>query len=137
MAEFKLGRIKFVWQGAWTTGTGYLVDDVVNVSGKSYICVVNHTASAAFATDLNIVPSKWNIIADGQTWKGNWNTATLYSIGDLVKYGGNVYVCNSIHTSTVAGITTLATSNATCAGNRFHCAVWVLPIATAIFRPFG
>jgi hypothetical protein len=116
MAEFKLGRIKFVWQGAWTTGTSYLVDDVVNVSGKSYICVVNHTASAAFATDLNVVPSKWNIIADGQTWKGNWNTATLYSIGDLVKYGGNVYVCNSIHTSTVAGTTTLATTNATCAG---------------------
>ena len=116
MAEFKLGRIKFVWQGSWTTGTSYLVDDVVNVSGKSYICVVNHTASAAFATDLNFVPSKWNIIADGQTWKGNWNTTTLYSIGDLVKYGGNVYVCNSIHTSTSPGIVTLATINATCAG---------------------
>ena len=114
MAEFKLGRIKFVWQGSWTTGTGYLVDDVVNVSGKSYICVVNHTASAAFATDLNYVPSKWNIIADGQTWKGNWNTATLYSIGDLVKYGGNVYVCNSIHTSALPGAVTLATANATC-----------------------
>jgi hypothetical protein len=114
MAEFKLGRIKFVWQGAWTTGTSYLVDDVVNVSGKSYICVVNHTASAAFATDLNFVPSKWNIIADGQTWKGPWNTGTLYSIGDLVKYGGNVYVCNSIHTSTLPGAVTLATTGATC-----------------------
>ena len=52
MAEYKLGRIKFVYQGTWTTGTSYVVDDVVTVGGKTYICTVSNTASATFATDL-------------------------------------------------------------------------------------
>ena len=35
MAEFKLGRIKFVYQGAWQTGQSYVVDDVITVGGKT------------------------------------------------------------------------------------------------------
>ena len=35
MAEFKLGRIRFVWQGNWATTTNYVVDDVVSKGGKS------------------------------------------------------------------------------------------------------
>ena len=42
MAEFKLGRIRFVWQGDWTPATSYVVDDVVRVGGNSYICVIKH-----------------------------------------------------------------------------------------------
>ena len=99
MAEFKLGRIRFVWQGPWAATTSYLVDDVVSRGGKSYICVINHTSSAAFATDFTAIPSKWNLVADGQTWRANWATSTLYNIGDLVKYGGIVYQCKTAHTS--------------------------------------
>ena len=51
MAEFKLGRIRFVWKGAWYTGTIYSVDDVVRYGGRTYICVVNHTANASFQVD--------------------------------------------------------------------------------------
>ena len=29
MAEFKLGRIRFVWKSSWTTATTYYKDDVV------------------------------------------------------------------------------------------------------------
>ena len=72
MAEFKLGRIRFVWQGAWTTGQTYSIDDVISKGGKSYICVVNHVASAHFVTDLGAIPSKWNVVADGTTWRGDW-----------------------------------------------------------------
>jgi len=99
MAEFKLGRIRFVWQGLWTTGTPYIVDDVVNRGGKSYICVVNHTAAAGFATDLNAIPSRWNLVADGTSWKGDWAPSTQYDAGDQVKYGGIVYICSTGHTS--------------------------------------
>ena len=99
MAEFKLGRIKFVWKNAWTTATTYYVDDVVRFGGKTFICVVGHTAAASFYTDLNNVPSKWNQFTDGQDWKGNWSTPTLYKINDIVKYGGYLYVCNLSHTS--------------------------------------
>jgi hypothetical protein len=48
MAEFKLGRIKFVWKGAWTNGTAYYVDDVIRNGGKTFICVAGHTAAGNF-----------------------------------------------------------------------------------------
>ena len=99
MAEFKLGRIRFVWQGAWGTGTTYAIDDVISKGGKSYICVVNHVAAADFTTDLNAIPSKWNIVADGTTWRGDWAPNTGYDAGDEVKYGGVVYICQLGHTS--------------------------------------
>jgi hypothetical protein len=109
MAEFKLGRIRFVWKGPWTTGTQYLVDDVVSNGGKSYICVVNHTASGLFGTDLDNIPTKWNIVADGTQWLGDWNTDTYYNPGAVVKYGALVYICNTAHASTDPTATLTAT----------------------------
>jgi len=97
MAEFKLGRIKFVYQGAWTTGTQYVVDDVVTVGGKTYICIVSNTASAQFATDLT--SSYWSVVADGSRWTGTWTPSTSYTVGDQVLYGGIVYICLTSHTS--------------------------------------
>ena len=99
MAEFKLGRIRFVWKGNWTTGTTYYKDDVIRQGGKTFICTVGHTAAADFYTDLNFIPTKWNQMTDGQEWKGNWTTSTSYKVGDTVKYGGTVYICNTSHTS--------------------------------------
>jgi hypothetical protein len=99
MAEFKLGRIRFVWKDEWTTATTYYVDDVVRNGGKTYICKVGHTAAADFYTDLSYSPTKWNQLTDGQEWKGDWTTATAYKLNDLVKYGGTVYICNDAHTS--------------------------------------
>jgi hypothetical protein len=99
MAEFKLGRIRFVYQGSWATGTAYSVDDVVSIGGKTYICVLSHSSSPLFATDLIANPPKWKIVADGLQWRGNWSPTTYYNSGDLVKYGGIVYECKTSHTS--------------------------------------
>ena len=76
MAEFKLGRIKFVWKDDWSTGITYLKDDVIRYRGKTYICVVGHISAADFNTDLNFVPSKWNLMTDGQAWRGSWTIST-------------------------------------------------------------
>ena len=101
MAEFKLGRIKFVYQGTWTTSSGYVVDDIVTNGGKTYICVLSHTASATFASDLAGGPgiTKWNLIADGSTWRNAWAGTTYYNPGDIVLWGGTVYICKTAHTS--------------------------------------
>jgi hypothetical protein len=107
MAEFKLGRIRFVWKDEWTTGSTYYVDDVVRNGGKTYICKVGHTASLNFYTDLQYSPTKWNQLTDGQAWQGNWDINTFYKENDIVKYGGLVYICNNSHTSaatTVLGL---------------------------------
>ena len=99
MAEFKLGRIRFVWKEAWTSGSTYFRDDVVSFGGKIYICVIGHDAADDFFTDLDVVPSKWNLVSDGQTWKGDWQVNTRYVYDDIVRYGSRLYICNTIHTS--------------------------------------
>jgi hypothetical protein len=99
MAEFKLGRIRFVWKAAWVTGATYYKDDVVRFGGKVYLCQIGHTASADFNTDLDIVPTKWNLMSDGQRWRDAWAVSTSYQEGDLVKYGGTIYICINGHTS--------------------------------------
>ena len=100
MAEFKLGRIRFVWKNNWAGSTTYYKDDVIRYGGKTYMCISGHTSSAAtngFYTDL--ASSYWQLSADGQSWTGNWANSTTYKIGDLVKYGGTIYICNTGHTA--------------------------------------
>ena len=62
MADFRLGRIKFKWQGQWLTATAYVVDDVVRFGSSSYVCVTNHT-SGTWATDLGA--AKWELMLEG------------------------------------------------------------------------
>lgn len=96
MAEFKLGRIRFIWKGAWITAVEYFIDDVIRYGGRTYICVVGHT-SGVFQTDLDA--SKWNQMSDGQEWKDDWSLNTTYKPNDIVKYGGYLYIANEGHTS--------------------------------------
>jgi hypothetical protein len=99
MAEFKLGRIRFIWKGTWTTGTTYVKDDVVRNGGKTYLCVVGHVADTDFYTDLDNIPTRWNQVSDGSEWRDNWTVDTFYNLNDIVKYGGYVYICKASHTS--------------------------------------
>ena len=55
MAEFKLERFKYNWRGNWVTGREYNRDDVVRLNGKSYVCLVGHTASSLFSSDLTAI----------------------------------------------------------------------------------
>jgi hypothetical protein len=104
MAEFKLGRLRFVWKGTWANATPYVKDDIVRYGGISFVCVLGHTAAANFDTDLNA--SRWQKMAVGLEWKTDpWTPSALYKEGDVVRYGGKVYVCTDNHTAdaTVAG----------------------------------
>jgi hypothetical protein len=99
MAEFKLGRIRFVWKGEWNDATTYYIDDVVRYGARTYICAVGHTSAADFNTDLEYSPTRWNQMSDGQAWTGDWTVSTFYKLNDLVKYGGLLYICNDSHIS--------------------------------------
>ena len=100
MAEFKLGRIRFVWKNDWAASTVYYQDDVVAYGGKIYICVIGHTSNADnFFVDFNISPAKWNIVSEGQTWKGDWQPQEIYNPDDIVRYGGRLYIATTYHTS--------------------------------------
>lgn len=96
MAEFKLGRIRFIWKGSWAAATKYYTDDIVRNGGNTYVCIAGHTAPALFSTSQS---TYWNKISDGQEWKSSWTTNTLYKVNDIVKYGGYLYIANAEHTS--------------------------------------
>ena len=95
MADFKLGRIRFIWKDSWTALTTYYKDDIVRNGGNTYVCITGHTASSDFTDDQ----SNWNKITDGQEWKADWTVDTYYKINDIVKYGGYLYIANEAHTS--------------------------------------
>ena len=96
MAEFKLGRIRFIWKGDWTTATVYYKDDIVRNGGNTFICIKGHTAPALFTTDES---TQWNKISDGQDWQGDWVYSTYYKVNDIVAYGGYLYIANTGHTA--------------------------------------
>jgi len=99
MADFVLGRIKFVWKGDWAASTAYIADDVVKYGGNSFICVVNHTASSTFEADLSANPTKWQKMVGGVDYKGNYATSTYYAVDDVVKNGASLWICTTAHTS--------------------------------------
>ena len=96
MAEFKLGRIRFIWKGDWSTSTVYYKDDIVRNGGNTYVCIAGHTAPTLF-TDLQA--TYWDKISDGVEWKGDWLNDTYYKVNDIVKYGGYLYIANEAHQS--------------------------------------
>ena len=63
MADFNLGRLRFVWKGNWALSTAYVRDDVVKYGGSSYVCVTAHTSVTSFATNS----SKFELMTEGGT----------------------------------------------------------------------
>ena len=98
MAEFKLGRIRFIWKGDWAASTVYYKDDIVRNGGNTYVCIAGHTAPTLFTTEQL---TYWNKISDGVEWKNNWTNDTYYKVNDIVKYGGYLYIANEAHQSAI------------------------------------
>lgn len=96
MAEFKLGRIRFIWKGDWSTSTVYYKDDIVRNGGNTYVCIAGHTAPTLFTDSQD---TYWNKISDGVEWKGDWSVSSYFKVNDIVKYGGYLYIANTAHTS--------------------------------------
>lgn len=91
MAEFKLGRLRFVWQGVWTTGHDYVKDDIVRYGGSSFVCVGAHTSASDFYTNYDA--GKWQLMTSGLQWQTTpWTTGTYYPEGSVVRYGGKIYI---------------------------------------------
>jgi hypothetical protein len=120
MAEFKLGRIKFVWKGPWQASTPYYKDDVVLVGGVSYMCINAYTSSATFSSDT----VNWQQMAGGTKFvQGGWTASTAFNFGDLVTVNGNVYYCNTAHTSASTWLTDISNWTLYVPGVKFR-GVW-------------
>jgi hypothetical protein len=96
MAEFKISRLRFSWVGEWANTKVFNKDEIVQYEGKAYVCLIPHT-SAGFYADLGDIEPKWELMMTGQTWKGPWTQFAVYSLDNIVIFGGIVYKCNTAH----------------------------------------
>ena len=80
--------------------TRYKLNDIVKYGAKLYICTIYHSqVTAVPANGLELDQNKWDTFSDGFDWKTDWAVNTRYKVRRLVKYGGQVYSCNTGHTS--------------------------------------
>ena len=86
MATVNIGNIKFNWKGPWSNSTTYAVDDVVSLSGSSYISIQagsNQNPASASAY--------WQQMSSAGTngTNGTDLTSTLTTQGDIVYRDGS------------------------------------------------
>ena len=97
----------FAWKGDWTTVTYYAVGDTVKFKGYVYRCVTAHTSTNLVNFQLPADIVNWTIVATTYNWLNNWAIDTYYDLGDVVKYGGYLYICSTKHRSAATASTGL------------------------------
>jgi hypothetical protein len=88
MTTINLGNLKFTWKGAWQASTLYNKDDIVKYGASAYVCTDSHTSDSTFAANS----SRFDLMVEGITNAGAWNSSTLYQLNEVVTYGGAVYI---------------------------------------------
>jgi hypothetical protein len=84
-----------VFRGPWQASTLYEPGAIVKYGGNLYIAVNSHTSTSTFDDDL----ANWSIYSASYNWLTDWDDATRYAVGDVVRYGGIVYICTQGHLS--------------------------------------
>ena len=85
------------YQNEWVAaGTVYTINDIVTVSGNTYVCTVGHTSGSTFSADL---VSYWELLAKAFAYKNNWVGSYRYYPNDIVKDGANLWICLTEHFS--------------------------------------
>ena len=84
-----LGKLRFVYKGAYSGSTTYELNDVVRYGGNLYVYKYTLETSANLPTNATY----WDLMLEGIDFKGAYNNATAYKIGDLVSEGAKGYIC--------------------------------------------
>lgn len=100
----------FEWKGQWTTSTSYVVNNLVEEGGSTYICLVDHT-SGTFSTDLSA--SRWELFAsEGATGAGTGDLLASNNLSDVSNAAtsrSNIGAAASGANSDITAITGLTT----------------------------
>ena len=89
------------FEDTWSSGTEYQKGDIVTYRGYSYVSKGTHTTT----TTPNADTTNWEVLTTGFSAQGAYDPNTSYSLGDVVRYGGNSYV-NKLSSQGVAPTTT-------------------------------
>ena len=66
-------------QGAWAGTTGYVVDDLVNDGGTEYVCIADHTSTAADRPGI------------GANWEDYWVVLDSSAVFDMEGYSKGIF----------------------------------------------
>ena len=93
------------FRGVWATGTRYRVNDLVKFGGTIFRCKQGHTPGVDSTLNFNI-EQHWELEFPGFQYSNEWNSTTVYQIGDLVRHGGWLYysLTNNYGSNPVASI---------------------------------
>ena len=83
-----LGKLRFHFAGDWNQATTYESNDIVKYGGNVYV----YTYALKTAGNLPTNSQYWALMVEGFKFKGVFNPAVAYKIGDGVAHGGKVYV---------------------------------------------
>lgn len=87
------------WQNTWATETRYKVGDIVKYGATVYKCNTAHNSAASVTLGLEANIGYWDIVLQQLEYKTDWLTSTRYKVGDIVKWGGTLWKCNTQHTA--------------------------------------
>jgi len=82
-----LGKLRFLFRGAYNAATQYEYNDVVTYGGDAYVYINSLAALGNAPTNT----AYWSKLLSGLNPRGAWNSATAYLPNDLVKHGGTYY----------------------------------------------
>lgn len=106
------GGVLFVFRGEWDNAEDYIAFDVVTHDGSTYRAKVDNSGVEPIAFGEPGYGATWELLAQkgddgepGMVWRGPWNVATAYEIGDVVSwsgasYTGQSYVAKTAHVGT-------------------------------------
>jgi len=90
----------YAYVGSYQTSTRYRKNDLVKYGGSVLKCTVEHTSPPAAGVIIN---DNFATYLSGFEFDNQWNSTTYYSIGDVVRYGGIVYVAATNNTDSQPG----------------------------------
>ena len=98
----------FKVRGEYNAGTAYNPGNVVTRNGYVYVAIVDTTGNSPTIQDTDpqsqtynetiTNATYWELINTGFQFKGDWNGASTYYLGDVAKEGNSSYICVDEHT---------------------------------------
>ena len=79
-------------EGVYVHGTAYKTGDTVQYGGNSYVCILAATNQRPSDADGTVNATYWKIVVEGFKWRGTYDAATAYEVGDVVRYSANSYI---------------------------------------------
>ena len=78
------------YRGTFNPGLRYNLNDYVKFGGSVWKCIQSYTSADDSSLDFN--EDFWDIEIPGQQYTGQWSSNLGYGVGDIVMYGGYLYV---------------------------------------------